>query len=327
MTFTLAGLLALAHAGSFALLAGAAALVGVGSSVFHPESSRIARVASGGRHGLAQSLFQTGGNAGSSLGPLLAAFIVLPHGQDAIAWFAPAAIAGIVILWRVGEWYRHQHVRRAAAHRPTAHAAALSRPQVATALAVLIALMFSKFVYLASLTSYYTFYLIHHFNVSVRNAQLHLFAFLAATAIGTFVGGPIGDRLGRKVVIWISILGVLPFSLVLPYASLAWTGALSVIIGLILSSAFSAIVVYAQELLPGRVGAIAGLLFGLAFGFGGLGAAGLGRLADATSIDFVYHVCAFLPAIGLLTAALPDLKHPDHAPRHAQATGVTLEET
>jgi FSR family fosmidomycin resistance protein-like MFS transporter len=311
MTFTLAGLVLLASAHRFALVLAAAALVGVGSAVFHPESSRIARLASGGRHGFAQSLFQTGGNAGSSLGPLLAAFIVLPRGRSAVAWFSIAAMAGIVVLWRVGGWYAER--LRAAAARPAATApreSALPRAEVIRALAVLLVLTFSKYIYLASLTSYYTFFLIQRFQVSVQSAQLHLFAFLGAVATGTFVGGPIGDRFGRKYVIWGSILGVLPFSLVLPYASLFWTGALSVVIGLILASAFSAILVYAQELVPGRVGLVAGLFFGFAFGIGGIGAATLGKLADLTSINFVFRVCSVLPALGLLTVFLPDLRRP-----------------
>jgi FSR family fosmidomycin resistance protein-like MFS transporter len=309
MAFTLAGLVLLATAHRFAIVLAAAALVGVGSAVFHPESSRIARLASGGRHGFAQSLFQTGGNAGSSLGPLLAAFIVLPRGRAAVAWFSLAAISGIVVLWRVGGWYAER--LRVMAARPAVtppHEPRLPRRQVITALAVLLVLTFSKYIYLASLTSYYTFFLIHRFNVSVQSAQLHLFAFLGAVATGTFVGGPIGDRFGRKYVIWGSILGVLPFSLVLPYASLYWTGVLSVAIGLILASAFSAILVYAQELVPGHVGLVAGLFFGFAFGIGGIGAATLGKLADLTSIDFVFRVCAVLPALGLLTVFLPDVR-------------------
>jgi FSR family fosmidomycin resistance protein-like MFS transporter len=309
MGFTLAGLVLLAVAHRFALVLGAAALVGVGSAVFHPESSRIARLASGGRHGFAQSLFQTGGNAGSSLGPLLAAFIVLPRGRGAVAWFSIFAIAGIVLLWRVGHWYAVRLL--AAAARPAAsppRESRLPRPEVIRAMVVLLVLTFSKYIYLASLTSYYTFFLIHRFQVSVQSAQLHLFAFLGAVATGTFVGGPIGDRFGRKYVIWGSILGVLPFSLVLPYASLFWTGVLSVVIGLVLASAFSAILVYAQELVPGRVGLVAGLFFGFAFGIGGIGAATLGKLADLTSIDTVFRVCSVLPVLGLLTVFLPDLR-------------------
>lgn len=310
MTCTLGGILLLAVADRFALILAAAALVGIGSSVFHPESSRIARLASGGRHGFAQSLFQTGGNAGSALGPLLAAFIVVPRGQRSLAWFSIAAVTGIAVLARVGRWYASiragaQTQVNAAAPR-AGEGTGLAPQEVRRALLILGALVFSKFVYMTSLTSYYTFYLIERFHVSVTSAQLHLFVFLAAVAAGTFLGGPIGDRFGRKRVIWGSILGVLPFSLALPYASLAWTGVLTVAIGLVISSAFSAILVYGQELVPGRVGLVAGLFFGLAFGIGGLSAAGLGHLADATNIEVVYRVTAFLPAIGLLTAWLPD---------------------
>jgi FSR family fosmidomycin resistance protein-like MFS transporter len=306
MTFTLCGLLLLALASNFALLLLAAGLVGTGSSVFHPESSRIARLASGGRHGFAQSVFQVGGNAGSAAGPLLAAFIVLPFGQRSIAWFSLVALLGIVLLVRVGGWYRRHVLERAhVTHAAQAHA--LPSRQVWIAVGVLLALIFSKYFYLASIFSYYTFYLIDHFGVSVQSAQLHLFLFLGAVALGTLVGGPVGDRVGRKYVIWVSILGVLPFTLALPHANLFWTSVLSVVIGLILSSAFSAILVYAQELLPGKVGMVAGLFFGFAFGMGGLGAALLGQLADATNIEFVYRVCAYLPAIGLLTVFLPNL--------------------
>jgi MFS transporter, FSR family, fosmidomycin resistance protein len=311
MTFTLCGLVLLASAGGFKTVLAAAALIGVGSSIFHPESSRIARLASGGQHGLAQSLFQVGGNAGSALGPLLAAFVVLPRGQSSLAWFAAAPIVAITLLRRVGGWYRGR-VRRGVAGPGAGHAPhhGLTRPQVARALALLLVLVFSKYIYLACLSTYYTFYLMETFQVSVRSAQLHLFVFLGAVAAGTMLGGPVGDRIGRKYVIWGSILGVLPFTLALPYANLAVAGALSAIIGLILASAFSAIIVYAQELVPGKVGTIAGLFFGLAFGIGGLGAAALGVLADATSLMFVFKVCAWLPALGLLTAFLPDLEPP-----------------
>jgi FSR family fosmidomycin resistance protein-like MFS transporter len=311
MTFTLCGLLLLALASNFALLLLAAGLVGTGSSVFHPESSRIARLASGGRHGFAQSVFQVGGNAGSAAGPLLAAFIVLPFGQRSIAWFSLVALLGIVLLVRVGGWYRRHVLERAHVAQAT-QAHALPSRQVWIAVVVLLALIFSKYFYLASIFSYYTFYLIDHFGVSVQSAQLHLFLFLGAVALGTLVGGPVGDRVGRKYVIWVSILGVLPFTLALPHANLFWTSVLSVVIGLILSSAFSAILVYAQELLPGKVGMIAGLFFGFAFGMGGLGAAMLGQLADATSIEFVYKICAYLPAIGLLTVFLPNLHRRAH---------------
>jgi MFS transporter, FSR family, fosmidomycin resistance protein len=311
MTFTLCGLVMLAWAGGFPTVLAAAALIGIGSSIFHPESSRIARLASGGQHGLAQSLFQVGGNAGSALGPLLAAFVVLPRGQSSLAWFAAAPILAITLLWRVGGWYSGR-VRRGVAGPGAGHAPrhGLTRPQVARALGLLLVLVFSKYIYLACLSTYYTFYLIETFHVSVRSAQLHLFVFLGAVAAGTMLGGPVGDRIGRKYVIWGSILGVLPFTLALPHANLAVAGALSAIIGLILASAFSAIIVYAQELVPGKVGTIAGLFFGLAFGIGGLGAAALGVLADATSLMFVFKVCAWLPALGLLTAFLPDLEPP-----------------
>jgi FSR family fosmidomycin resistance protein-like MFS transporter len=313
MAFTMAGLLMLSRAPSFAMILCAVALVGVGSAVFHPESSRVARMASGGQHGLAQSVFQVGGNLGSSLGPLLAAFVVLPNGQRSIAWFSLAAMLAIAVLTRVGAWYKRVH--RAPGQTSWAlhglidgHAPPLPARRVGIAMAVLIALIFSKFFYLASLTSYYTFFLIAKFHVPVRSAQIHLFIFLGSVAVGTIVGGPIGDRFGRKYVIWCSILGVLPFTLLLPYASLFWTGVLTVIIGLVLASAFSAILVYAQDLVPGRVGTISGLFFGLAFGMGGIGAALLGKLADVTSIAFVYQVCSFLPVIGLLTAFLPHLE-------------------
>ena len=309
MGLTLIGLLFLSIAANFLTLLFAAALVGTGSSVFHPESSRVARMASGGQHGLAQSLFQVGGNAGLSLGPLMAAFIVLPRGQSSIAWFSVVALVGIVILARVSGWAtkNRSSVKKSSA-APQEQRPALSTTRVAFSIAVLMALLFSKFVYLASLTSYYTFYLMNKFQVSVQSAQVHLFVFLGAVALGTIVGGPVGDRIGRKRVIWSSILGVLPFTLALPYANLFWTEILSVVIGLILASAFSVIVVYAQELVPGRVGMISGLCFGFAFGMAGLGAAVLGQLADITSINFVYTVCSFLPAVGLLAAFLPNIE-------------------
>jgi MFS transporter, FSR family, fosmidomycin resistance protein len=309
MVFTLIGLLLLAVAPTFPLLLLAAALIGLGSAVFHPESSRVARMASGGKHGFAQSFFQVGGNTGSAIGPLLAVFIVLPHGQIGSAWFSIAALVGILVLIRVSRWYkaRLSHLQSRPA-RQNEESSTLPRKQVIAAIAVLVALVFSKYFYLASLTSYYTFYLITKFHVSVQSSQLHLFAFLAAVAAGTLIGGPIGDRVGRKSVIWCSILGVLPFTLVLPYANLFWTTVLSIIIGFIIASAFSAILVYAQELVPGRVGMISGLFFGFAFGMGGIGAAVLGKLADMTSIVFVYKVCAYLPAIGLLTGLLPTQK-------------------
>ncbi len=312
MGFTLVGLLLLASAPTFSMILLAVGLVGIGSSVFHPESSRVARMASGGQHGLAQSLFQVGGNAGSSMGPLLAAFVVLPAGQHSIAWFSGTALLAIIILARVGAWYKQRRQTRKA-RAQSAAGSQLPRRQVVMALSVLIGLIFSKFFYMASLNSYYTFYLINKFHVSVRSAQIHLFIFLGAVAAGTIIGGPVGDRIGRKYVIWVSILGVLPFTLVLPFANLFWTTILSVIIGIVLASAFSAILVYAQELVPGKIGTISGLFFGLAFGMGGLGAALLGQLADATSIEFVYRVCAFLPALGLLTAFLPNVEPPRRA--------------
>ncbi|ABI62104.1 MFS transporter [Granulibacter bethesdensis] len=306
MGCTLIGLYCLSIASGFNGLLAGAAIVGLGSSIFHPESSRVARLASGGRHGFAQSLFQVGGNAGAAIGPLLAAFIVLPHGRYAIGWFCAAALLGVIILTAVGRWYGAIHRQKKRVVRHTVQA--LPRAKIALAMTVLCALVFSKYFYMASFTSYYTFYLIHHFGVSVQSAQLYLFLFLGAVAAGTFAGGPIGDRIGRKYVIWFSILGVLPFTLILPHASLAWTAILSVAIGLILSSAFAAIVVYGQELLPGNVGAVAGLFFGLAFGMGGIGAALLGWLADKTSIETVYGLCAWLPAFGILAVFLPDLE-------------------
>ena len=310
MGFTLIGLVLLSIAASFHMLLLGAAFVGMGSSIFHPESSRVARLASGGQHGLAQSVFQVGGNAGTALGPLLAAFIVLPRGQSSIAWFSLAALLGMVVLLSVGTWYRRNGLADSRLKTTERDHPLLSQKKIAFAIAILIALIFSKYFYLASLGSYYTFYLIGKFHEPVRSAQLMLFLFLGAVAAGTIIGGPVGDRFGRKLVIWCSILGVLPFTLLLPYANLFWTAVLSIIIGLILASAFSAILVYAQDLMPGRIGTVSGVFFGFAFGMGGIGAAVLGKLADATSINFVYHVCAFLPAIGLLTAFLPDLEQP-----------------
>lgn len=309
MGCTLIGLLLLSMASNFTMILVSSGLVGVGSSVFHPESSRVARMASGGQHGLAQSLFQVGGNAGSALGPLLAAFIVLPHGQQSISWFSVAALAAIVLLINVGRWYK-----RKAAAKPKAgavhaqHHLGLSSRKVAASIAVLAALVFSKYIYLVSLSNYYTFYLMSKFHVPVRTSQIYLFVFLGAVAAGTIIGGPVGDRFGRKHVIWWSILGALPFTLLLPYANLFWTCILTILIGLILASAFSAILVYAQELVPGKIGMISGLFFGFAFGMAGIGAALLGALADHTSINFVYRVCSYLPAIGLLTALLPEVE-------------------
>ncbi|PSM20060.1 MFS transporter [Nitratireductor sp. StC3] len=307
MGSTMIGLLLLATAGSYGLLLLGAAFVGLGSAIFHPESSRVARLASGGRYGLAQALFQVGGNFGTAIGPLLAAFIVVPRGQGSVAWFSVAAMIGMVILWRVGGWYSAYQKR--AASRPAAPTTLdLSRRRVVLTLAVLIVLVFSKHVYLASISSYYTFFVIERFGVSVQESQVLLFIFLGAAAAGTILGGPIGDRFGSKTVIWFSILGVLPFTLALPYASYAWTPVLTILIGLILSSAFPQIVVFAQELLPGRVGMVAGLFFGFAFGLGGLGAAVLGVVADAKGIGYVYTVCSFLPLLGLLAIFLPNLK-------------------
>lgn len=308
MCFTLCGLVLLALAGNFPTVLGAAALVGAGSSIFHPESSRVARMASGGRHGLAQSLFQVGGNFGSSLGPLLAAVIIAPYGKGNVAWFVLAALLAIVVLLQISRWYAAQH--KIAKSRPTAPVAnPLPHNKVILAISVLLLLIFSKYFYMASISSYFTFYLMEKFGLSIQNAQIHLFAFLFAVAAGTVIGGPVGDKIGRKYVIWGSILGVAPFTLVLPYASLYWTGILTVIIGFILASAFSAILVYAQELLPGRIGMVSGLFFGFAFGMGGLGAAVLGLIADRTSIELVYKICAFLPLLGMMTIFLPDNRH------------------
>jgi len=306
MAFSFAGMLLLAMESNYRGVVVAAALVGIGSAVFHPESSRMARLASGGRHGFAQSFFQVGGNAGSSLGPLLVAFFVLQHGQSSIAWFSIAALVGMALLWRVGDWFRQHPSAAAAAHREVPGRVHLSW-RTMVALVMLMMLIFSKYVYLASLGSYYTFYLITRFHVSMRSAQVHLFLFLAAVTAGTLIGGPVGDRFGRRRVILWSILGVLPFTLVLPYATLFWTRILSIVIGVILASAFSAIVVYAQELVPGRVGMISGLFFGLAFGAAGIGAAVLGRMADAMGIVGVYKLCAYLPVIGVLGLFLPTI--------------------
>jgi MFS transporter, FSR family, fosmidomycin resistance protein len=310
MCFTLLGLVLLSAAGGFVMILVAVGFVGIGSSVFHPEASRVAHMAAGGRHGFAQALFQVGGSAGASLGPLLAALIIAPHtGQSRILWFSIAAVAAIIVLWKVGHWYKANIFRlhpkaRGAGQRGRV---ALSPKKVGLSLAILVALMFSKFFYLASMGSYYTFYLIDKFHVPVQSAQMYLFVFLFAVAAGTLIGGHIGDRIGRKSVIWVSILGATPFTLLLPHVGLAWTCVLSIIVGLILSSAFPAILVYGQELLPGKVGMIAGLFFGLAFGMGGIGSAVLGHLADCTSIEYVFLVCSFLPLIGLLTGFLPEV--------------------
>lgn len=310
MGFTLCGLVAVSFASSFLNILLAVSLIGVGSSIFHPESSRVAHLASGGKKGLAQSIFQLGGNAGSAIGPLLAAIIVVPHGQFYLIWFSLAAILGIVVLSRVAKWYQEQLALKAlnkSILKEEVHHN-LSKNRVVLSLGILMVLIFSKYFYMASMTSYYTFYLMDKFNVSVQQSQVYLFAFLGAVAAGTLIGGPLGDRFGRKYIIWISILGAAPFTLLLPYVSLFWTGALSVVIGLIISSAFSAILVYATELVPGKVGMIAGLFFGFAFGMGGLGSAVLGKLADQTSIEYVFKICAFLPLIGIFTGFLPNIE-------------------
>lgn len=308
MTFTLTGLILLANVDNFPGVLVSVGLIGVGSSVFHPEASKVAYLAAGPRRGLAQSIFQVGGNAGSAIGPLLAAFIVLPFGRHSISWFSIIALLAIFVLWRVGLWYNvnfrliSKKVNRAVIPQH------LSKSKITTSIIILLLLIFSKYFYMAGISSYFTFYVMDKFGVSVQQSQLYLFIFLVAVAAGTLAGGPIGDRIGRKYVIWGSILGVAPFSLVLPYASLFWTGILIFIIGVILASAFSAILVYAQELLPGKVGMVSGLFFGFAFGMGGIGSALLGKLADVTSIEYVYKVCSFLPLIGLIAGFLPDLK-------------------
>lgn len=310
MSFTLLGLISLSMAHSFPMVLVSVALVGIGSAIFHPEASRLAYMAAGGRHGMAQSLFQVGGNAGSSLGPLLAAAIIVPLGQFHVIWFSLAALLAIFIMLRISAWYK-QNTHRIKPKRSAASGiqhVQLSRGKVVFSIVVLLVLIFSKYFYMASLTSYYTFYLMDKFQISVQSAQIHLFIFLFSIAAGTFIGGPLGDRIGRKYVIWISILGCAPFTLLMPHANLFWTSILSVFIGVILSSAFSAILVYAQELMPGKVGMIAGLFFGFAFGMAGVGSALLGKLADATSIRYVYEVCAWLPLIGILTAFLPNLE-------------------
>lgn len=310
MGFTLIGMLAVAFAASFINILFAVGFIGIGSSIFHPESSRVAHLASGGKKGLAQSIFQLGGNAGSAIGPLLAALIVGPYGQFNIIWFCLGAIAGIFALLSIARWYKEHLYLKALKKAPAdnGYHPSFSKNKVLFSLGILLILIFSKYFYLASITSYYTFYLISKFHVSVQQSQIYLFAFLGAVACGTLFGGALGDRFGRKYVIWVSILGVAPFTLMLPYASLLWTGVLSVITGLILSSAFSAILVYATELVPGKVGLIAGLFFGLAFGMGGLGSAVLGKLADQTSIEHVFKVCSFLPLIGIFTGLLPNIE-------------------
>jgi FSR family fosmidomycin resistance protein-like MFS transporter len=308
MAFTLSGLVLLGLAAHFAFILLAAALIGMGSSVFHPEASRVARMASGGKHGFAQSLFQVGGNAGTSLGPLLAALIIVPHGRSSVMWFSIVALAGIVLLTHVGHWYRKNTSRLAHAAKRRPGAAPLPTNKVVAGLSILVVLIFSKYFYLTSMTSYYTFYLIHKFNLSIQHSQYFLFIFLFAVAAGTIIGGPLGDKFGRKHVIWASILGVAPFTLLLPYANLVESGILTAIIGVILASAFPAIIVFAQELVPGKVGLISGLFFGLAFGMGGIGSAVLGNLIDHTSLTFVFQLCSFLPLIGILTWFLPNLE-------------------
>ena len=314
MGFTLIGMVTLAFAPDYVSVLAAAALIGAGSSIFHPESSRIARLASGGRHGLAQSIFQVGGNAGSATGPLLAAWIINPHGQASLAWFALAALLAIAVLAKVGAWYKRRHLDRPASSKSRPQVSSpVSARRVAWSVGILVVLVFSKYFYIASITSYYSFYLIEKFHVSVQSAQVYLFVFLFAMALGTLFGGPIGDRIGRKRVIWASILGVAPFTILLPFVDLTWTCILSFVIGFVLSSAFSAIVVFAQELMPGKVGAVSGLFFGFAFGIGGIGAAVLGGLADRHGIEFVYRICAYLPLLGMVAAFLPNIEHRSRA--------------
>ncbi len=310
--FSLAGLVVISIARSYGMVLAGSSLLGMGSSIFHPESSRVARMAAGTRYGMAQSLFQVGGNVGSALGPLAVALVVMRYGQSSIALFGLLALLSFAVLWKVAVWYRDHGLARLEENRRTLERITLPQSSAKRGVTILLVLIFSKYVYLTSLTSYFTFYLIQRFGVSVRAAQLHLSVFLAAVAIGTFLGGPVGDRVGRKYVIWVSILGVLPFTLLLPHVNLFWTGVLSVIIGLVLASAFSAIVVFGQELVPGKVGMISGLFFGFAFGVAGLGAAVLGRIADVYGIYSVYRICAFLPAIGLLAGFLPDLRQREH---------------
>ncbi|TDQ07073.1 MFS transporter [Pedobacter metabolipauper] len=310
MGFTLIGLVTLSLSKDFYTVLISVALVGTGSSIFHPEASRMAHAASGGRRGLAQSIFQLGGNAGSSIGPLLAAWIIVPNGQVSIIWFSAIALLAILILSRVGKWYKAYIVvlKAKQALKQQSVTATFSKNKVIFSVVILLVLIFSKYFYMASLTSYFTFYVIDKFHVSVQGSQIYLFVFLVSVAAGTLIGGPVGDRFGRKYVIWFSILGTAPFALLLPYANLFWTGILVVPIGMILASAFSAILVYAQELIPGKVGLVSGLFFGFAFGMGGIGSALLGKLADGTSIGYVFHICSFLPLIGILTAFLPNIE-------------------
>lgn len=310
MGFTFIGLILLSLANSFGVLLVAVAFVGMGSSVFHPESSRVAQLASGGKRGLAQSIFQVGGNAGSALGPLLAALIVTRFGMSSVSWISIAAVVGMILLWQVGKWYAHHlHLKKRNKTRQVIDRIVLPKQKIAGAIGILLLLIFSKYFYMASMSSYFTFFLMDKFGVTAQQSQVYLFAFLAAVAAGTIAGGPLGDRFGRKVVIWFSILGAAPFTLLLPYVSLFWTVVLAIIIGVIIASAFSAILVYATDLVPGKVGTIAGLFFGLAFGMGGLGSALLGNLADHTSIGFVFKVCAFLPLLGIVTGLLPNVEH------------------
>jgi len=308
MGATLIGLVLLSLARDYAMVVFSAAMVGIGSAVFHPEASRVARMASGGRYGFAQSLFQVGGNVGGAIGPLLAALIVLPRGQGAIAWFSLGALLAMMVLTRVGMWYAAHPRHSQAAVRWAAGASGFSRGRVVFCIFVLMLLTFSKNVYTSSFSSFFTFYLIERFQLSVHDAQVQLFVFMTAIAVGTLIGGPLTDRIGRRPMIWISIVGALPFTLALPYANLFWSGVLTIVIGLLMASAFPAILVYAQELVPGRVGLVSGMFFGFAFGLGGLGAAAMGRIADATSVSFVFQLSAYLPAIGLVTWLLPNLE-------------------
>lgn len=308
MGATLIGLVLLSLANDYTSVLLAAACVGTGSAVFHPEASRVARIASGGRYGVAQSIFQVGGNLGGAIGPLLAAFIVLPRGQSAIAWFSLAALLAMIVLTRVGKWYSAHRVPALAARRAVSGERAIPRARVIFFVFLLMLLVFSKNVYNSGLTSYFTFYLIERFHLSVQAAQVQLFVYMAAVAVGTLIGGPISDRIGRRATIWISILGALPFTLLLPYADLFWTSVLTIVIGLLMASAFPAIVVYAHELMPGRIGLVSGIFFGFAFGLGGLGAAVMGYIADARSITFVYQLCSYLPVIGVVVWLLPDLE-------------------
>lgn len=310
MLFSLAGIILLAYAHGFAILLIAAGLIGIGSSIFHPEASKVAYYASGGKRGLAQSIFQLGGNGGSAIGPLLVAAIVMPFGQSHIIWFTLSALLGAVILSKVGLWYKaHLHMRLSKKAVSAEHTPALSNTKIISSIVILLILIFSKYFYMASVSSYFTFYLIDKFHITIRQSQLYLFIFLGAVAAGTLLGGSLGDRFGRKIIIWVSILGAAPFTLLLPYANLFWTGVLAAIIGVIIASAFSAILVYAQELLPGKIGMVSGLFFGFAFGMGGLGSALLGVLADHTSMEYVFKICAYLPLLGIITVFLPDLKN------------------